>query len=1533
LVVGLLSAGLAAGSIASIATISPAKADLLPYQDTSLPFSVRAADLVSRMTLQEKQQQLRAQTQTNAASGLAPAIPRLGVPAYDYWNEALHGVARSSGGTNSGLATDFPTGIALASSWNRDLVHAAETAVSDEARAYSNYYNTGVSAAYNKGLTYWSPTINMHRDPRWGRAEETYGEDQYLTAQIGEQFVLGLQGDFVTPEGGVDTNSLSSEDGLFLKAIATPKHFLAQNSENTRHEGSANVTEAELREYYSYQFRHVLRPEVGAKSYMTAYSHLNITDGNAYPAYGVDTNDSLPMSANYPVQVEMVKRTWGFEGVSVSDCDAIRDSWDPRMGGYRWVPADVQALGNLYNWTGTPSYTNVLSWDQYSGIAYTLKLGTDLDCMDNDYNSNVTGYGVTSTANVPAGENGLAVSVANGYASEADLDIAVTRAFTMRMQTGEFDNGGRDNAAPASGTQSPLYANTPWAGLTLANTVDSAAHRKLAKQAAAEATVLLKNNGILPLAQPTAAKKYVVVGHMAAMAVHGDYSPATSNDYSVSAIRALMEYISDAAGTPLALDDPTTSAVEGQVTYIPGFDMTGKWAWKKTDLGVNGKVVLFLDGSGNEIGSISAEELIRSGTMDGWRGVQPWGVNYSTLTSIGAWGGHFEGDWEIPAGTVSIAVSQSATPGTGYTNPSDPTSTCYPVAGWPGELTVSVGARYSGTEIGTVPAGLDEVCDDNPAWTYTPGNCFVWPGYGLICWPAASVAGSVPITETTAGSVAALAGQTVHLNFEYSTDFGYPTFTPAEEQIIADADVVIAYAGTTAMQSMCATNPSDPGADCTGGTSAASDSSEDEDRATLDLPRYQDIVIKRAAQLNPNTIAWMQTVSQVNVEPFINGVAAAVWTSYNGQSQSRNLADVLFGNANPSGHLTFTWYQDDTQLPLTTDYQMTPDANHNGRTYQYFTGDVRYPFGYGLSYSKFEYSDLTIDKSAVTPDDTIKATVTVKNAGTVKGKEVVQLYVVGPKASDPLRPDEQLKGFEKVELNPGQSKKVSIELPISDLWFWDSGADKQVYDTGAWQLYVGPNSDLGACEEESFTLSGSRTPAVDIVTALPDGVILHTETPGNVIHANLSATRNDETFYDLFDEDVAVEYSSSDESVAKVDAVGTVSPVAAGTALITAKVTADNSSKSTTFPVVVVTGTIAAPAESASDAIANPAATLFETLVDFPSVTITTAQAAAGYQLDAQLVGVNDDTSPDTFTYLKALGEENSANATVSATGLVTATDIGKVRVTVSAYDGAKFYAQTATVQIVTDPQPINDSVAAADAVVRANFTEESLAVLDEAVAAAKAALLNPNLTEGQVAALAVSIDNAVKALKVKDPATPVKEVPDTKTQISTAKLSAGWRVWTGGHLAKSGSIKLNGKKLVEGTDYDVIAAGTNTNIGIGTVTISGKGAFTGEKTLTFKIVPKKISITKASAGKGQVTLKWNKATAAQKITGYQVQYQMKGSKTKVTKTYKSSVTSTTLKKLKKGKAYRILVRAYKTVNGVKYYSSWSGPKTTKKVK
>jgi beta-glucosidase len=247
-------------------------------KDAVLSNRERAADLVSRMTLEEKAAQMLFD---------APAIERLGVPEYNWWNECLHGVGRA------GAATVFPQAIGLAATWNPDLMRQIATAISDEARAkHHKAERKGIRSIYS-GLTFWSPNINIFRDPRWGRGQETYGEDPYLTAWMGVSFVQGLQGD----------------DPTYLKLVATPKHFAVHSGpEANRHEFDAHVSERDLRETYLPAFEACI-VEGKAASVMGAYNRVN----------------GEPCCASPTLLQTILRQEWGFDGYIVSDCGAIYD--------------------------------------------------------------------------------------------------------------------------------------------------------------------------------------------------------------------------------------------------------------------------------------------------------------------------------------------------------------------------------------------------------------------------------------------------------------------------------------------------------------------------------------------------------------------------------------------------------------------------------------------------------------------------------------------------------------------------------------------------------------------------------------------------------------------------------------------------------------------------------------------------------------------------------------------------------------------------------------------------------------------------------------------------------------------------------------------------------------------------------------------------------------------------------------------------------------------------------------------------------
>ena len=271
-----------------------------PYLDPTLSPERRAADVVSRMTMEEKVLQMQ---------NMAPAIPRLAIPAYNWWNEALHGVA-------SGRATVFPQAIGLAASWDTDLMHRVAETISTEARA--KYHDSlrhpspdtpspfGNSPGRTAGLTYWSPNINIFRDPRWGRGQETYGEDPYLTGRMGVAFVTGLQGN----------------DPHYLKVVSTPKHYAVHSGpEPTRHFADVDVSKHDEVDTYEPAFRAAV-VEGKAGSIMCAYNAIN----------------GEPACANQFLLQDQLRGKWGFQGYVVSDCDAVRDV----SANHRYRPTQAQ---------------------------------------------------------------------------------------------------------------------------------------------------------------------------------------------------------------------------------------------------------------------------------------------------------------------------------------------------------------------------------------------------------------------------------------------------------------------------------------------------------------------------------------------------------------------------------------------------------------------------------------------------------------------------------------------------------------------------------------------------------------------------------------------------------------------------------------------------------------------------------------------------------------------------------------------------------------------------------------------------------------------------------------------------------------------------------------------------------------------------------------------------------------------------------------------------------------------------------------
>lgn len=302
-----------ADTLMAAANHAPVVSEPPIWRDPAQPIDARVADLVRRMSLAEKVHQIRND---------APAIPRLGVPEYNYWNEALHGVARN------GIATVFPQAIGMAATWDTTLVQAEGDVISTEGRAKYNEYSAahhGDSKGYT-GLTFWSPNLNIFRDPRWGRGQETYGEDTFLTGTIGVAFIRGVQGD----------------DPNYAKAMACAKHFAVHSGpEPKRHQFDAEPPERDLYETYLPHFEMAVR-EGHVDGFMGAYNSV----------FG------KPACASTLLLTDLLRKKWGFDGYIVSDCGAIHDIYEG------------------HHYAGTPE----------EAAADAVKAGCDI-CCGGDYNA------------------------------------------------------------------------------------------------------------------------------------------------------------------------------------------------------------------------------------------------------------------------------------------------------------------------------------------------------------------------------------------------------------------------------------------------------------------------------------------------------------------------------------------------------------------------------------------------------------------------------------------------------------------------------------------------------------------------------------------------------------------------------------------------------------------------------------------------------------------------------------------------------------------------------------------------------------------------------------------------------------------------------------------------------------------------------------------------------------------------------------------------------------------------------------------
>jgi beta-glucosidase len=893
---------------AVITALAPAqeRKDKPAYLDTKLSPQERAHDLVGRMTLEEKTDQLE---------DWATAIPRLGIPDYQTWNEALHGVARA------GYATVFPQAIGMAATWDTGIIHGMGNVISLEARSKYNQSQREGNHRIFYGLTFWSPNINIFRDPRWGRGQETYGEDPYLTGRLGIAFIGGVQGN----------------DLEHLRAVATSKHFAVHSGpESLRHGFNVDPSNHDLEDTYLPAFRATVT-EGHVQSVMCAY--------NSIDKFAACTNEMLLK--------QHLRDAWGFKGFVVSDCGAIVDVYQ----GHKQQP-DIE-----------------------DASAQALKAGTDLSCSI-----------------WTPGFNSLAKAVKDGLVSEDLVTQAAERLYTARFQLGLFD---------------PMGSN-PLDKIPFADTADEA-NRKVALKAAEESMVLLKNSGVLPLKEEP--------GHIAVIGPTADFLPSILGNYVGTPMRPVTPLdgmLRQFKSSPILYSQGSTLA-EGVGVPVPrtvfGLDQTGTH-------GLKTEFFATPDWTGRPVAE-RTDPLIQAD----WENAQPVPEIETTNYSV-RWTGTITppapGHYEF---TVEAADSFPYSPSESYRFVID------------GKV-LGEGSLRKGHDLSQM------------------GNFHAAPGASPTAPPVETFAQTPKIEFDFADT------KPHQITFEYSHSAdragGGVTLkwvAPAQAQLdeavarAKEADVIVAFVGLSPQLEGEEMPIKIPG--FSGG-----------DRTSLDLPAPQEKLLETVAATGKPLIVVLQSGSAVALNWANEHAAAILEAWYPGVEGGTAIARTLSGENNPAGRLPLTFYAGLDGLPDFTDYGM------KNRTYRYFTGEPLWGFGYGLSYTKFQYGPVKLSAETLKAGSPLTATVTVTNAGSIGGDEVVEAYLKSPAQDAPIH---SLVGFERVRLEPGTSKEVTLKIAPRSLSMVDYDGNRSIV-AGKYTLSVGgaQPQETQAKSEAGFTVTGTE---------------------------------------------------------------------------------------------------------------------------------------------------------------------------------------------------------------------------------------------------------------------------------------------------------------------------------------------------------------------------------------------------------------------------------------------------------------------------
>ncbi|MCD8202998.1 MAG: glycoside hydrolase family 3 C-terminal domain-containing protein [Prevotella sp.] len=911
--------------------------DKYPWLDTSLSFYERAQLLCKELTLREKVDQL--------GNNVSEDIKRDGVtilPSYQYWNEALHGVARS------GAATSFPESKGMSATWNPELVYECATATSDEARIY--HTNSG------KGLNYWAPTINMARDPRWGREEENYGEDPFLTGTLAVQFVKGFQGEI-------------NETTPYYKLVACAKHFAANNYEQGRQSSTSFVSEKNMREYDIPAFEMCGR-QADVKSVMAAYNAFS-NDDDEKDANNMGKHSSnkvhggLPCAGNKMLLTDILRHDWGFTGYVTSDCAGLscihRATKHLYFGDYTTGTIDD---GVSFNSIHNP-YEQSTEKEQIMEARSTslaIKAGCDTNCEYSSRSSVMQRAGVhASDPDYQATETACPNGKTYIDLTEADIDTAVVRVLATRFALGEFDN----YSYPVN------------------NTLESEANQALALKAAQQSMTLMKNDApegsdspLLPL---SADKKIALVGTYADAIMLGDYSGTPS--YTTTPYEAFSTKMN------FELETHRT----GEISAVP-FDeaVVTKRGAAKNDQGngylentAPGDIFLYKDVDFGEHGC--TQFVMACGSKDTGLATVHFVLDNKDNEPFLSLDNENTGAWATYA-YISAELDSNVVRGTH-------------------DLYV----EFEGT--------------NNYAGNYLYYH-FTNPDYPQI--PAVETQGPLYVCTTTSAV----------------NDVADDAMIERAVAVAEKADVVVFIGGT---------DYSKPDDHATG--------TEGADRWIIKLPGNQEEVLQAMYEVNKNIVLVLVSGSSLDITWEKENIPAIMEAWYGGQAQGQAICDALFGDINPSGKLTSTWYNNIEELPseTSTAANYTNLGNHGlleynidkwGYTYMYYGKGANnpcqadkpmYPFGYGISYTTYDYSDMNLSASTINPDQTINVTANITNTGSVDGAEIVQLYANfngNINYGDNGNMRHKLVGFSRVELAAGETKTITIPVTYEQLAYY-----------------------------------------------------------------------------------------------------------------------------------------------------------------------------------------------------------------------------------------------------------------------------------------------------------------------------------------------------------------------------------------------------------------------------------------------------------------------------------------------------------------